>query len=154
MAFGLGLGNVSPSQSGKNFEGEYYLLFHSILTISFTFFVLEFGFFGVILIGVLNWMIFSDSLAVGRQDNTLWGAWPPAGPGWSPSLWWRYFTITFTFSRPSPISIGICRDSSVRRCMALRRGRCPRPVRPRLHRARAIVGAVANLHCRNAEYDS
>jgi hypothetical protein len=80
MAFGLGLGNVSPSQSGKNFEGEYYLLFHSVLTISFTFFVLEFGFFGVILIGVLNWMIFSDCLTLGREDKSLWGA---LAAGWT-----------------------------------------------------------------------
>jgi hypothetical protein len=80
LAFGLGLGNVSPSQSGKNFEGAYYMLFHSILTISFTFFVLEFGSFGFILIAVLNWMIFSDSLAVGRRDNSMWGA---LAAGWT-----------------------------------------------------------------------
>jgi hypothetical protein len=80
LAFGLGLGNVSPSQSGKNFEGEYFLLFHSILTISFAFFVLEFGFFGVILIGALNWMIFSDSVTVGRRDDSLWGA---LAAGWT-----------------------------------------------------------------------
>jgi len=80
MAFGLGLGNVSPSQSGKNFEGQYFLLFRSILTISFSFFVLEFGFFGVILIGVLNWMIFSDSLSVARRDDTVMGA---LAAGWS-----------------------------------------------------------------------
>jgi hypothetical protein len=80
LAFGLGLGNVSPSQSGKNFEGEYYPLFQSLLTISFTFFLFEFGLFGVILIAVLNWMIFSDSLWVGRRDDSMIGA---VAVGWT-----------------------------------------------------------------------
>jgi hypothetical protein len=80
LAFGLGLGNVSPSQSGKNFEGAYFGLFQSVLTISFASFVLEFGIFGVILIGVLNWFIFTDSLAVARRDDGLVGA---LAAGWT-----------------------------------------------------------------------
>jgi hypothetical protein len=81
LAFGLGLGNVSPSQSGKNFEGQYYVLFQSILTISFSFFVLEFGLFGILLIGALNWMIFSDSLVVARQDDSVAGGLAAGWPG-------------------------------------------------------------------------
>jgi hypothetical protein len=74
LAFGLGLGNVSPSTSGKNFEGRYFDVFASFLKLSFTFFLLEFGVFGVLLIGLLNWMIFSDSLVVSRRDDTIAGA--------------------------------------------------------------------------------
>jgi len=74
LAFGLGLGNVSPSNTGKNFEGTYYALFQNILVISFTYFLLEFGVLGVALIGVLSWMVFSDSVAVAREDDTLTGA--------------------------------------------------------------------------------
>jgi len=80
LAFGLGLGNVSPSQSGKNFEGAYYGLFQSLLTISFTFFVFEFGLFGVALIFMLNWLIFVDSLAVSRRDNSMIAA---VATGWT-----------------------------------------------------------------------
>jgi hypothetical protein len=80
LAFGLGLGNASPSQSGKNFEGEYFPLFAGILTISFATFVLEFGLFGVLLILLLNWLIFVDSLVVARRDNSLTGA---LATGWS-----------------------------------------------------------------------
>jgi hypothetical protein len=73
LAFGLGLGSVSPSTLGQNFEGQYYLLFEKFSIISFTFFLLELGVFGVVLIGVLFWMMFSDTLAVARQDRTLVG---------------------------------------------------------------------------------
>ncbi len=74
LAFGLGLGNVSPSNTGKNFEGTYFNLFQNVLVISFNYFLLEFGLLGVALIGVLTWMIFSDSVAVARRDDSLTGA--------------------------------------------------------------------------------
>jgi hypothetical protein len=80
LAFGLGLGNVSPSQTGKDFEGSYYRLFSNLLVISFIYFVLELGVLGVLLIGVLLWMVFSDSLAVARSDDSLMGA---LGAGWT-----------------------------------------------------------------------
>jgi hypothetical protein len=73
LAFGLGLGAVSPSTLGKNFEGEYYLLFQKFSIISFTFFLLELGVFGVLLIGVLFWMMFADTLTVSRRDPSLVG---------------------------------------------------------------------------------
>jgi hypothetical protein len=80
LAFGLGLGNVSPSNLGRNFQGSYYSLFQNILVISFAYFLLEFGIFGVILIGILFWMVFSDSLAVARSDDGLLGA---IAAGWT-----------------------------------------------------------------------
>ena len=80
LAFGLGLGNVSPSNLGKNFQGSYYSLFQNILVISFAYFLLEFGLFGVLLIGILFWLVFSDSLAVARGDDSLLGA---VAAGWT-----------------------------------------------------------------------
>ncbi len=80
LAFGLGLGNVSPSNFGRNFQGAYYSLFKNILVISFAYFLLEFGLFGVILIGILFWMVFSDSLAVARRDDGPLGA---IAAGWA-----------------------------------------------------------------------
>jgi hypothetical protein len=80
LAFGLGLGNVSPSNLGKNFEGSYYRLFRSVLITSFSYFVLELGFFGLILISFLYWMIFADTLVVARQDTGLMGA---IAAGWT-----------------------------------------------------------------------
>jgi hypothetical protein len=80
LAFGLGLGNVSPSNLGRNFQGSYYSLFKNILVISFAYFVLEFGLFGVILIGILFWTVFSDSLAIARSDDGLLGA---VAAGWT-----------------------------------------------------------------------
>jgi hypothetical protein len=51
------------------------------LIISFTFFLLEFGIFGVVLILALFWMVFADTLAVARHDkNTLIGA---LAAGWA-----------------------------------------------------------------------
>ena len=74
LMFGLGMGAVSPSNFGKNFEGSYNLLFKKFLITSFTFFLLEFGVFGLMLIGVLFWMVFSDTLTVVRSDDTFIGA--------------------------------------------------------------------------------
>ena len=80
LAFGLGLGAVSPSTLGPNFEGEYYSLFQKFSIISFTFFLLELGVFGIVLIGALFWMMFSDTLAVARQDRSLVGV---LATGWT-----------------------------------------------------------------------
>ena len=80
LAFGLGLGNASPSNLGKNFEGSYYRLFHSVLITSFSYFILELGVLGLILISVLYWLIFSDTLVVARHDVGLTGA---LAAGWT-----------------------------------------------------------------------
>lgn len=80
LAFGLGLGNVSPSTMGKSFEGSYYRLFENIAVTSFAYFVLEFGLLGVMLIGALFCMVFYDSLKVARHDDTLAGS---LAAGWT-----------------------------------------------------------------------
>jgi hypothetical protein len=80
LMFGLGIGAVSPSQQGQNFEGKYYLLFEKFVIISFTTFLLEFGLLGLTVIGVLFWMVFSDTLTVLRRDDSLVGA---LAAGWS-----------------------------------------------------------------------
>jgi hypothetical protein len=74
LAFGLGMGNASPSNLGKNFEGTYYGLFRSLLVTSFSYFVLEFGILGVALIGVIFWLVFSDTLVVARNDPGMTAA--------------------------------------------------------------------------------
>jgi hypothetical protein len=80
LMFGLGMGAVSPSNFGKNFEGAYYLLFKKFLILSFTFFLLEFGILGLLLIGLLFWMVYFDTLKVVREDRTTLGA---LAAGWS-----------------------------------------------------------------------
>lgn len=80
LAFGLGLGSVSPSNFGKNFEGSYFQLFKQFLIMSLVFFLLELGVFGVLMIAVLFWMVFSDTLAVLRVDDSLFGA---LAAGWT-----------------------------------------------------------------------
>jgi len=80
LAFGLGLGNVSPSNIGKNFQGSYYGVFQNLLVISFAYFVLEFGLVGVAVIGMLFWLVFADSVAVARTDDSLTGA---IAAGWT-----------------------------------------------------------------------
>jgi hypothetical protein len=80
LAFGLGIGSVSPSTMGKKFEGTYFQLFQKFLITSFTFFLLEFGVFGVIMIGVLFLLVFMDTLAVAQVDESLIGA---VAVGWT-----------------------------------------------------------------------
>jgi len=80
LAFGLGIGSVSPSNFGKNFEGSYFQLFKKFLITSFTFFLLEFGVFGVTMIVVLFWLVFTDALAVARIDDSLAGG---VAVGWT-----------------------------------------------------------------------
>jgi hypothetical protein len=80
LAFGLGLGSASPSNLGKNFEGAYYRLFRSVTITSFSFWLLELGLLGVILISVLYWMMFMDSVVVARTAPGLVGA---LAAGWT-----------------------------------------------------------------------
>jgi hypothetical protein len=80
LAFGLGLGNVSPSNLGRNFEGAYFRLFRSVLVTCFAYFVLEFGLIGTALIGCLYLLISLDTLRVARFDKSLTGA---LAAGWT-----------------------------------------------------------------------
>ncbi|HVO45948.1 MAG TPA: hypothetical protein VMT29_06390 [Steroidobacteraceae bacterium] len=79
LAFGLGLGNASPSNLGSNFVGNYYGLFRSFVITSFSMFVLEIGLLGVALVFLLYWMVFADSVALSRcRDDFL----APLAAGW------------------------------------------------------------------------
>jgi len=80
LAFGLGLGSVSPSNLGKNFEGGNYRLFHSVTVTSFSFFLLELGVLGVTIICIFYWMIFADSIVVARYAPGIAGA---LAAGWT-----------------------------------------------------------------------
>jgi len=80
LMFGLGMGAVSPSNLGPSFEGPYFLLFKPFLIISFSSFILEFGVLGVLLIGLLMWMVFADTLKVARRDTAFTGA---VAAGWT-----------------------------------------------------------------------
>jgi hypothetical protein len=79
LAFGLGLGSVSASKFGKNFQGQYYPLFEKFLILSMTYFMLETGIFGLAMIVLLFWLVFLDSIAVAREDDSLFGA---VAAGW------------------------------------------------------------------------
>jgi hypothetical protein len=80
LAFGLGLGSVSPSNLGKNFEGGYFRLFHSVAVTSFSFFILELGVLGVIAISFVYWLMFTDTIFVARYEPGLAGA---LAAGWT-----------------------------------------------------------------------
>jgi hypothetical protein len=80
LAFGLGLGSVSPSGLGKNFEGPYFGLFENFLITSLTFFLLEVGVFGVLIICLLFWLVFWDTLAVAHHDDSQTAA---IAAGWT-----------------------------------------------------------------------
>jgi hypothetical protein len=73
ISFGLGLGSVSSGNLGNNFKGEYFAIFEPFLFVSFTFLLLEVGVFGLLIIGVLFWMVFWDTLAVAHRDDALTG---------------------------------------------------------------------------------
>jgi hypothetical protein len=74
LAFGLGIGSVAPSNFGKNFEGAYFNLFSKFLITSVTALLLEFGICGMLVIAIMFWLIFTDTLAVARDDESIFGA--------------------------------------------------------------------------------
>jgi hypothetical protein len=75
LAFGLGMGNATHSNIGEAFTGAYNGLFDRFLITSATVFLLEVGLFGISLIFIIYWFIFSDTLVVARTgDMGLTGA--------------------------------------------------------------------------------
>ncbi len=74
LALGLGIGSVSPSTLGAGFEGRYYRLFDRFLIMSFSYFVLEIGIFGVGVVLLIYWFIFQDALFLARYDAGLVGS--------------------------------------------------------------------------------
>jgi len=69
LAFGLGLGNASHSNLGEQFTGRYYDLFQYFVVSSAAAFLLELGIVGTVLVFLLYWLIFTDSLAVSKLDK-------------------------------------------------------------------------------------
>jgi hypothetical protein len=74
FGFGLGIGNVSSSSLGPQFSGRYQATYGDFSEVtSMTGFMLELGTFGVLLILLLHWMIFRDSVTVMRADESMFG---------------------------------------------------------------------------------
>ena len=71
LAFGLGIGNANVSALGPNFSGKYGSLFEFVATTSFALFVLELGIPGTILVLLLHWFVFRDSVTVARTGEGL-----------------------------------------------------------------------------------
>jgi hypothetical protein len=104
LAFGVGLGNASPSNVGRNkaFEGAYYLLFRSVLVTSFSYFVIELGMLGVLIICGIYWMMFADGVYVARRDPSLMGG---VAAGWAGvvAIFWLGMIYTVFYQFPAVI---------------------------------------------------
>jgi hypothetical protein len=74
LAFGLGVGNASKSALGENFTGQYYELFQNFVVSAAAIFLLELGLLGTLLVMLLYWFVFTDSIAVMKEDHELMGA--------------------------------------------------------------------------------
>lgn len=74
LMFGLGLGNVSHSQLGQGFTGEYYQLFKYVAVTSESVFLLETGLLGLATIFLFYWMIVRDAITVARYDQEMRGS--------------------------------------------------------------------------------
>ncbi len=129
LMFGLGMGAVSPSNLGPSFAGSYFQLFKPFLIISFSSLILEFGVLGVLLIGLLMWMVFADTLKVARSDTGFIGA---LAAGWTGVVVIFaiafFYTIVHEFTSVSYL-YGYFSGLICARCMALayERGAAPAP---------------------------
>jgi O-antigen ligase len=73
LVFGLGIGNVSHSQLGEGFTGHYYGTYEPFLLHQFAKFILELGLMGTILVLVLLWLVFRDSVVVAKKARNIKG---------------------------------------------------------------------------------
>lgn len=73
IAFGLGIGNVSPSFLGEGFTGAYFDLYGHLIGPAASFLLWEVGLIGILYVLVLMYFIFRDAL-VAREDPGLAGA--------------------------------------------------------------------------------
>jgi hypothetical protein len=74
LAFGLGVGNASKSNLGRNFTGVYYRVYSSYATeSSVAVLLLETGLLGAGLVLLLHWMVFRDTLYMARHGDGLAG---------------------------------------------------------------------------------
>jgi hypothetical protein len=74
LAFGLGIGNASHSSLGENFTGKYYELFEYFVVSAAACFLIELGLLGTLMVVVLYWLVFTDALAVMKEDTEQTGA--------------------------------------------------------------------------------
>jgi hypothetical protein len=73
LIFGVGMGNLSLSKLGPEFEGAYVPLYRSLIGGSLSVMIGEFGLLGVGLLWVIYWLVFRDCLYVARRDPTIFG---------------------------------------------------------------------------------
>lgn len=73
LAFGLGIGNASPSSLGKSFTGHYFAQFELFLLHSAARLILETGLLGLILVFLLLWLIAADARRVAARDSGVVG---------------------------------------------------------------------------------
>jgi hypothetical protein len=72
LIFGFGIGNASDSALGAQFSGEYFRFFQHLPMKSMTYFLLELGLLGLLLVLLLHWLIFVESARLGqRGDSTV-----------------------------------------------------------------------------------
>jgi hypothetical protein len=69
------------------------MLFLPCLITSFSVFLLEFGLLGLAVIGALFWMVFSDTLSVARNDDSIVGA---IAIGWTGVVVLFALTVVYT----------------------------------------------------------
>ena len=74
LAFGYGIGNVSTSNFGEAFSGQYAKEYTRYLQGAFSRFVLELGLLGVLCILVIYALIVQDCLRVARSGRTFMSA--------------------------------------------------------------------------------
>lgn len=78
FVFGLGMGNVSESGIAPGFTGKYFDLWGIFAIHTVGLVILELGMAGLLLLGLVYWLIFQDSLVVARSEGlrgTLALAW-------------------------------------------------------------------------------
>lgn len=75
MVFGLGMGNASISSLGPQFTGKYAAVYNRYaVESSISAWLLEIGMSGVILVLLLLWFVWKDTLFVAQADRGLLGA--------------------------------------------------------------------------------
>ncbi len=91
LALGVGIGNSSNSSLGPLFTGRYYPLFQHFLINSLSVFLIEIGVLGTFLVFCLYYLIFQDTLAVAKADDSLLG---------SIAIGWAGITLMIAISMP------------------------------------------------------
>jgi hypothetical protein len=69
LAFGFGIGNASDSALGRRFIGAQFEIYGPYLRSSAGRLLVELGSFGVTLVFVLMWLVYTDCRVVGRRNE-------------------------------------------------------------------------------------